>query len=236
VAVLPVKAHGQLGQAKTVQQHTGASADPQRQTSPHPHCIALDPENRYAWVPDLGTDSIWCYAYDPVLGALLHQPERTVRLPPGSGPRLLKFHPDGVHAYLLNEIANTLVSYRYHDYQLQEIEQQSTLSPGLEERNSADLQIHHSGRSLYVSNRTQHSISVFSINCTTGAAKLIQQVQAGGQVPRSMAQDPTGRTLLVGNEADDSIEGFRIAAGGELQPLGCVAEMPGPASLIFVEV
>ena len=112
VAVLPVKNGGRLGPAKTVQQHTGIGTDPQRQTSPHPHCVALDLANRYAWVPDLGTDSIWCYAYDAHLGALLLQPDRSIAVTAGSGPRLLRFHPRGDSAYLINAIANTLVQLR----------------------------------------------------------------------------------------------------------------------------
>jgi len=107
VAVFPVKPQGILGPAKTIQQHRGSSADPQRQTSAHPHGVTIDPGNGYAWAPDLGTDSIWCYAYHAALGALLLEPERTVQLTANRGPRTLKFHPNGKFAYLINELASS---------------------------------------------------------------------------------------------------------------------------------
>jgi 6-phosphogluconolactonase len=48
VAVLPVGPDGRLGEATAVVQHTGKSVNPDRQEGPHPHCVTLDPANRFA--------------------------------------------------------------------------------------------------------------------------------------------------------------------------------------------
>lgn len=234
VAVFPVKADGVLGPAKTIQQHLGTSGDPERQNSAHPHCVAIAPDNHRVWVPDLGTDSIWCYDYDPRLGALMVNPARTVDIARGSGPRMLKFHPDGHTAYLVNEMANTLITYRYENGQLNAQQSQTTLMPGQQDRNAADLLIHPQGHALYVSNRRVHCISIFSLEPGTGLATLIGQVDSGGDTPRGMTLDERGRFLLAGNESTDSIHGFRIAEDGALQSIGRLAEMPGPACLNFV--
>ncbi len=241
VAVFPVKPQGILGPAKTIQQHRGSSADPQRQTSAHPHGVTIDPDNGYAWVPDLGTDSIWCYAYHAALGALLLEPERTVQLTANSGPRTLKFHPNGKFAYLINELASTLVSYAYIDSQLHERQLQSTLAAADaaadgaadQERHAADMVVHPNGGSLYVSNRAQHTITAFKLNPETGDACCIGHVDSQGRAPRGMVLDASGGYLLVGNEDSGSIQGFRIVENGTLKSIGALAEMPGPACLTF---
>ena len=236
VAVFPVKAKGLLGPAKTVQQHEGTSVDPERQTSPHPHCIALDPENKYVWVPDLGTDSIWCYSYDRRLGGLLHLSDKTVHVPQNSGPRVMKFHPSGEFAYLLNEIANTVMTYRYESGSLTQLQILPALPRDVEDRNAADLVIHPGGRHLYTSNRQQNCISVFNINAASGELTLKDQVSTQGALPRGIALDKSGAFLLAGNEATDTIQGFRVGNDGGLADLGTFAEMPGPACLTFVQI
>lgn len=235
VAVFPLKKHGHLGPAKTIHQHEGTSVDPERQTSPHPHCIAVDPASQYVWVPDLGTDSIWCYAYDESLGALLHQPQRTVHVPANSGPRLLKFHPNGNFAYLINEIASTVIVYRYRAGKLDELQTLAVLPGDLEERNASDLIIHPNGCYLYTTNRSQDCISVFDIDCETGIASLRGQIRTQGKAPRGIALDRRGRFLLAGNEGAGTVQGFQILEDGALTDLGVLAEMPGPACLKFVE-
>ncbi len=236
VAVFPIKRGGAIGPAKTVKQQHGASADPVRQTSSHPHCIALDPDNRHVWVPDLGTDSLWCYRYDSRLGALLHDADKTVNVEPISGPRMLKFHPSGAWAYLLNEIAGTLVSFRYSAGTFAQIEVSATLPEGRSEHNAADLIVHPKGATLYTSSRDAHCVSTFRIDPTTGAASLQAHTDCGGEVPRGMALDATGRVLLVGNERSDTITGFQVREDGRLAPLGTLAELPGPACLSVVRV
>ena len=43
------------GESTSAIQHEGSSAHPTRQTGPHAHSIAVDPDNRFVLVTDLGT-------------------------------------------------------------------------------------------------------------------------------------------------------------------------------------
>ena len=55
VCVLPIQDGTGLGEATDFVQHSGSSANPQRQEAPHAHSIITDPTNCYAFAPDLGT-------------------------------------------------------------------------------------------------------------------------------------------------------------------------------------
>src|SRR5687767_9864066 len=61
VAVLPVRNDGSLGEATDMKQDQGSSINVDRQKGPHAHCIVLDPDNRFAYACDLGTDKIMIY-------------------------------------------------------------------------------------------------------------------------------------------------------------------------------
>ena len=47
-----------------LEQHTGRSVDPQRQTSPHPHSSLPDPSGEFLFVADLGLDQVRIYQID----------------------------------------------------------------------------------------------------------------------------------------------------------------------------
>ena len=70
VAVLPIDGSGKLKPASAFIQHTGSSVDPQRQKEPHAHSIQLDPDNRFAYVADLGLDKVLIYRFDAAKGSL----------------------------------------------------------------------------------------------------------------------------------------------------------------------
>src|SRR5690349_16201127 len=63
-AMFPIQADGQLVPATDIVQHTGSSVHPERQASPHAHCILPDPTNRFAIVVELGLDKFLVYEMD----------------------------------------------------------------------------------------------------------------------------------------------------------------------------
>ena len=238
VAAFRVRASGRMDEAKTIQPHRENSIDPERQTSPHPHAIAMHPQGRWIYVPDLGSDRIYCYRYDPRLGGLMREPDNTTDLPRGSGPRYLKFHPDQPFAYLNTEMSNTLhVFHVQAEGRLEHAQAISTLNSGDKDGNCADLQIHPCGRFLFTTNRSLQTIVTFEINRSTGHLTKLCQTSTGGAFPRSLAISPNGKTLLVGNEQGHSVCGFAFnSEHGKLKALGTLAEMPGPACIAFATV
>jgi len=237
VVVYAVEPDGSLGRRTALQQHEGASVDPERQTSPHPHCVVLDPANRHAVVPDLGTDEIRVYRFDDDSGAL--EPHAVVKVAAGSGPRHFRFHPSGRFGYLNTEIANTVIAYAYDPDagQLTELQTLSTLPPdsNVEDRNAAELQVHPSGRFLYSSNRVTKTIAGFAIDIDSGKLTPAGITTTGGAFPRGFALDPSGDFLVVGNERSNSLFCFRVhPKTGALTPAGDSLPMPAPACVSFV--
>ena len=78
VAVFPIAEDGRIGEATAFVQHHGHGADPKRQEGPHAHSIDLSPDNRFAFVDDLGLDELLVYNYSPTADRRLAHPDSPV--------------------------------------------------------------------------------------------------------------------------------------------------------------
>ncbi len=125
---------GMLTPADAVQLH-GSGPDKDRQAESHPHSLFLSPDNRFAYVPDLGSDKIWTFRIDREQHKLLPLSDGFVATRPGAGPRHIAFHPNGKYAYLINELDNTVNAYAFDSETgiLSEIQTLSTLPKILKE-------------------------------------------------------------------------------------------------------
>jgi 6-phosphogluconolactonase len=236
--VLSVGDDGMLGTWTGFVQHKGHSVNKERQEAPHAHSINLDKANRFAAVADLGLDEVFVPRYDPADGSLTANNPRGVKVAPGSGPRHFAFHPNGRHAYVINELNCTVTAFDYDGDKgvLKKIQTLSTLpgkfKPGY---STAEVQVHPSGKFLYGSNRGHHSIAVFAIDPETGKLTRLENVPTQGRTPRNFGIDPTGTYLLAANQDSDSIVVFRIdPKTGRLQPAGHRAEVPMPVCVKFL--
>lgn len=217
VAVLPIEADGRLKPASATVQHSGSSVNPQHQKRPHAHAINLDPENRFAYVPDLGLDKVMIYGFDPQAGSLKANDPPSASVKPGAGPRHIAIHPSGRFAYVINEIDCTLTAFSRNTSGggLTEIQTVSTLPDGeaiADGYSTAEVLVHPSGRFLYGSNRGHNSIVVFAIDEQSGRVTRVQHEATQGSTPRGFGIDPTGTYLIVGNQRSDSVVVFRIDA------------------------
>jgi 6-phosphogluconolactonase len=234
-AALPIESGGRLGPATSAVQHKGSSVNKQRQEAPHAHSINLDAANRYAVVADLGLDKVIVYRFAG--GKLTPNDPPSASVAPGSGPRHFAFHPDGRHAYVINELANTVTAFAYDPDagSLKEIQVISTLPEGSRGTSyTAEVQVHPSGKFLYGSNRGHNSIAVFAID---GDGKLTAagHEPTQGKTPRNFGIDPTGRYLLAANQDSDSIVVYRIdAKTGALKPTGAKVSVPMPVCVKFM--
>src|SRR5438067_5699694 len=110
VAVFPIHEDGGIGEATTFVQHHGHGADPKRQEGPHGHSIDLSPDNRFAFVDDLGLDELLVYRFDSSKGSLTPNIPPFVNLDPGSGPRHFALHPSGKFGYVVAEMASAVTA------------------------------------------------------------------------------------------------------------------------------
>jgi 6-phosphogluconolactonase len=113
VAVLPVGEDGKLGAATSVHQHEGSSVNRGRQSGPHAHCVTFSPDQKFAFVCDLGLDKVMAYRFDAEAGTLTPHDPAFATVPPGSGPRHMAFRLDGKFAYVINEMTSTITEFAY---------------------------------------------------------------------------------------------------------------------------
>jgi 6-phosphogluconolactonase len=239
VAVLPVDPDGRLRAAATVRRHEGSSVNRDRQSEPHPHGFALDAQNRFAYVSDLGLDRILIYRFDSARGSLAAGDPAFAAVQPGSGPRHIAMHPNGRFAYVINELTCTITVFAVDRAGggLRELETVSTLPPGQAVAagySTAEIAVHPSGRFLYGSNRGHDTIAVFAID-GSGKLTLVEHEPTQGRTPRGFGIEPGGAYLIAGNQRSDSVVVLRIdAATGALTPAGTSISVGSPVSVEFV--
>ena len=239
IAVFPILADGQLGEHTALMKDQGATGpNKERQEAPHAHWIQTSPDNRFALVSDLGLDEVLVYKFDATSGTLTPNEPAFARLKAGFGPRHAVFYPNGKFVFVVSELRSTATSFAYDIKRgtLKELGTASTLPPGFSGRNDvAEAAVHPNGKFLYVSNRGNDSIAIFSIDPGNRSLAPTGGIPTGGKEPRHFAIDPSGKYLLAENQFSNNIVVFKIdAATGGLTPTGQVVEVPSPVDLTFV--
>ena len=110
ICVLPVQPNGGLGPAVEYKDHgttigSGAGGHV-RQDMAHPHQILLDPSRTRCFVPDLGTNKVHSYLWNPSTGALTEPNELMMHA--DCGPRHMCFTADSSHCFILGELDNSV--------------------------------------------------------------------------------------------------------------------------------
>jgi 6-phosphogluconolactonase len=210
VIAYAIQADGSLSPAVGEFAHRGAGARADRQGVPHAHCVAASPDNRFALVTDLGTDTVSTYRIGQ--DGLLAPDIEPVRFAPGSGPRHLVFHPRLDCAYVANELDNTLCRLAY-DCASGALSVVQPFCADLANHTgsaAADIAISNDGRFLYASFRGADCIGVFAL-AEDGAIIAQRAMQpSGGRTPRSFTLSPSGRFLLAANQDSDILVTWRL--------------------------
>ena len=224
---------GSLGKQVSLIQHAGSSVNEKRQQEPHAHSINLSPDNRFAIAADLGTDELLVYGFGRT-GKL--KKKTATKLAPGSGPRHFSFHPDGKHAYAINELLSTVTVLEYDAKQgsLKELQTITTLPRDFEgESFTAEVRVSADGKFVYGSNRGHDSIAVFRVN-SDHRLTLVQIEKMGGKTPRNFNLDPTGKFLLAAGQASHDIHVFKIdPKQGKLTKTEHSIKIPNPVCIRF---
>ena len=192
-------------------QHSGSSVHPKRQKGPHPHSINVDPQNKRAFVADLGIDKIVVYNMDAEKGTL--EKHSALSMKAGGGPRHFSFHPNGKFAYSNLEMTREIVAMTYDSKAgtLKAIQTLSTLPKDAPAKGStAECLVHPSGKWVYVSNRGHNSVAVFSINQSSGKLTMVEVEATQGEIPRGFGISPDGKFLIAGHQKTDKVTVFKI--------------------------
>jgi 6-phosphogluconolactonase len=232
VAVFTTNMNGSLNPALQTIQFTGSGINKERQEKAHIHSTNFSPGYDYMYLPDLGSDKIRAFKFDPANSKPITAIDSlTVKTVPGSGPRHMAFHPNKKFAYCIEEMAGTVSVYSYSNGKLKPVQRVMANAKKAAGYSSADIHISPDGFFLYASNRVENTIAIFSVN-KEGKLKLIGHQSTSGEAPRNFALDPSGNFLLVANQASNNIVVFkRNVKTGLLRKTGIQITVPSPSCL-----
>lgn len=184
--------------------HTGMGADLlKRQTAPHVHNVGFTPDRRFLYAVDLGADKIVMYNYKD--GVLKENTDYTVNVVPGSGPRHLIFSQDGHYGYLINEIANKIMVFKYNEGRMSLVQAIHCIPRHFKGFNAAAaIHLTKSGEHLLISNRGHNSIALYRVNKENGKISLLYMVHTGKE-PRdfNIIDD---KYVIVGAQEDNKLQ------------------------------
>lgn len=176
--------------------HSGGSRHP-RQKSPHAHCAVFTQEGILA-AADLGCDQIFLYELDEGTGALTpYAVQPSLRLPQGTGPRSILFHPNGRTAYICGELSSQIIVCAWDEARLLPQQTVSLRPKGLSEDTLAGgMTISPDGRFLYAALRLWDGLFYCRID-PAGDLSAPEPLPCGGRHIRTLACSPEGSFLLI---------------------------------------
>jgi 6-phosphogluconolactonase len=192
---------GRLSEAVWKQHYTEHGPNPERQQTAHAHFASFSPDNRFAYINDLGGDRIHIYRADPATAKMTAAGE--YRGAPGSGARTLHFHPNGKTAYCMNELDSTVDVLDWHkaDGGLTLVKRIELLPEGYQgPTRGCDTVITRDGSFVYFANRDNDFLYAFKADAGTGALTPMRRSTCGGKTPRNFTLDPTESWMLVANQ------------------------------------
>jgi 6-phosphogluconolactonase len=231
---------GKLSEAVWTEHYTEHGPNPKRQLTAHAHFASFSPDNRFAYINDLGGDCIHIYKPNPATAEMT--PAGIYRGAPGSGPRTLHFHPNGRTAYSMNELVSTVDVLNWHkdDGGLTFVDRIELLpadyKPSAVASTGCDTVITRDGRFVCFANRGDNFLYAFRADFATGKLTPMKRSNCGGKTPRNFTLDPTERWMLVANQDSNLISVFardpKTGALGDEVKSSVAAE--APMRILFV--
>ncbi|MFD5090427.1 lactonase family protein [Amycolatopsis thailandensis] len=183
-------------------QHEGTGPVADRQEAAHVHMAVVDETGTLVSAVDLGTDEIRSYRLGEE-GELI--PLSVSTLPAGTGPRQLVRRPGTNHAYVVGELAASLLTVREEPPGTFSVENSTpaTLAPGGDNL-PGQLTLH--GDRLYLSNRGPEKITEFAFD---GVLPKAVADHGTGEWPRHFSI--VGEHCYVASQSDDAIRAYDLA-------------------------
>jgi 6-phosphogluconolactonase len=226
---------GALSEAVWTEHYTEHGPNTERQKAAHAHFASFSPDNRFAYINDLGGDSIHIYKLNTLTANLT--PAGIYRGAPGSGPRTLHFHTNNRTAYCVNELASTVdvLDWSRADGSLTLVKRINLLPDGATGPTRAcDTVIARDGRFVYFANRDHDFIYAFKADAKTGELTPMKRSSCGGKTPRNFVLDPSEHWMLVANQDSNQIAVFaRNPETGELAEECKTYDVPAPMRILF---
>jgi 6-phosphogluconolactonase len=229
---------GSIGALVQNIQHIGTGKDTTRQKGPHAHGAFFNKENTALYITDLGIDKVMCYSFNKKNGEIKPAETPYLQLKPGTGPRHLALHPNGMYMYVLEELTAMVTVFFKYNNDWKELGSVFAEPPAYTGKSSgAAIVISNDGKFLYTSNRaTSNTIAIFKVDSKSGAIDLLGHQSSLGVKPRNINFDPSGKFLLVANQDSNEIIVFeRSAKTGLLQNFNQTIKVPKPVCIAWIK-
>ena len=209
-----------------------------RQEASHAHWAGFSPDQRFAFVPDLGLDQVVIYKVNQQDATL--EPHGVANVPPGGGPRHMKFHPNGRWAYVLNELSLSVTVFDY-DAQRGVMDAKQTIASVDPEElaqekfsSASEIRVHPNGRFVYSANRGHDTITVYSVNPESGQLAIVEREPIRGATPRNFNLDPTAKWIIAAGQDSNTLASFEVDADtGRLTYNRNSINVPNPICVLF---
>jgi len=242
-------------------QGIGDALDSEGGVGPHQTILDERSDGTSAIVCDMRSNEVRVHQVDfyNSTSAELNAPLASLQLEAGAGPRHSVLGPNGDFVYIANENGNTVTVASYDAstgalsavQTIDTLREEDSFNPPLDPNGAypqqmaaSSIVLDPSGGYIMASNRDlrdlggglgRDTIAVYRINPADGTLELTQHMWTGGQFPRHVGFDPSGRFLHSGNQLSNSIVAFSFDADtGLLAPTGKEAAVPaGPTHVLF---
>jgi YVTN family beta-propeller protein len=202
--------------------------------------VTVDPLGKFAYVANLGDDfstdgSVISYTINATTGALTSTGGISGNCPGLCVPLSVAVDPSGKFAYVPNGDGENPTNVAMYAIDATTGALTSIGQTSVQDF-AASVAVDPSGKFAYVTTQSgtpgsAGSVSMYTINATTGALASIGTVAAGIN-PGSAVVDPAGKFVYVANSGSSDVSMYTInATTGALTSIGTVAAGTGPVSI-----
>lgn len=202
----------------------GRGLDPERQDGPHAHCVIFHEQGDGLYHVDLGLDRVFRHTLRD--GAIVRS-DVALATPPGSGPRHLLLHPQGL-ALLVCELSAQLMLLRLEESSFDCLHSVPTVPEATSKDNlGGHLAVGPQGE-VFVTNRGHDSLVQFAVR--GDSLERLGWQHTGGKSPRHL-QLTSGFALVAHEEGGGLTRVPLPGSDGQAEPL---APIPGAVFILAI--
>ena len=238
VTVMRLNEDGTVGEMADEVFHKGIGSVAERNFMPHVNSVNITPDEKYLCAVDSGIDQVKIYKFDYRTGKI--KLVDILRCQRESGPRLIKFSPDGKYAYLNFELNNTIQVFRYDGsgknpvFELLQTETTLASQHDREHDATSGMCLSPDGSYVFCSTAGEDTVAMYKRDEETGLLEKQFILPISGSYPKDLDVFPDGKHLAVVNHESNSITTFTIDYEKKLLVMkGKPMKVETPNSIIF---
>lgn len=221
--------------------HTGIGKSvADRPLYPHVTSVALTPDEKYLCAVDNGLHQIKVYEVDYERGKL--RLADIVRCTMGSAPIRQRFSPDGKFLYVITEMSNEILVYKYsvkeNEPDFEQIQSVSILC-GIDEEISTgtNIKFGEDDKFLYASVDGLNAVCMYKRDPKTGLIEYFTHNFISGDYPKSFALLPNDKYFVSLNHDTNEIRTFSVdKKNGHSLMLNPPIKIAKPNSIVIVQL